>query len=90
MRGLLWTVEQVMGRERTGIEWMGGQWNAGLAIVRRRACAATPGGGGVKSKRPKIGYPHPHVLTAQKGSILKEEKIIGSQKNIVADGSGCR
>ena len=27
VRGLLCTVEQVMGRDRTGIEWIGGEWN---------------------------------------------------------------
>ena len=41
------------------------------------------GGGGKKLKRPKNKYLPPHLLTAQKGAILTEEKIIGSQKKIL-------
>ena len=40
------------------------------------------GGEGLKNKfpnAPKLDTTHPYLLTAQKGALLTEEKIIGSQ-----------
>ena len=53
----------------------------------------TPGEGVKSQNAPKLDTSNPHLLTAQKGSILTKEKLIGSQKKVlwltarvVADG----